>query len=38
MAVMIHGQIPEFDQIISTLMLLEKEINQLPAESAGTEG
>lgn len=37
MAVMIHGQTPEFDQTISTLMLLEKEINQLPAESVGTE-
>ena len=36
MAVMIHGQIPDFDQIISALMHLEKEINQLPAESAGT--
>jgi hypothetical protein len=36
MAVMIHGQIPDFDQIVSTLRLLEEQINQHPAENAGT--
>jgi hypothetical protein len=35
MAVMIHGQIPDFDQIIDTLELLEKQINQLALDIAG---
>jgi hypothetical protein len=32
MAVMIHGQIPDFDQIVDTLGLLEKQINQLGSD------
>ena len=34
MAVMIHGQIPDFDKIIDTLGLLEKQINQLAPDRA----
>jgi hypothetical protein len=36
MAVMIHGQIPDFDQIIDTIGLLEKQINQLAPDRADT--
>jgi hypothetical protein len=32
MAVMIHGQIPDFDQIIDTIGLLEEQINQLSSD------
>jgi hypothetical protein len=36
MALMIHGQIPDFDQIIETLGLLEKQINQLAPDRTDT--
>jgi hypothetical protein len=36
MAVMIHGQIPDFDQIIDTIGLLEEQINQLAPDRADT--
>jgi hypothetical protein len=36
MAVMIHGQIPDFDQIIDTIGLLEEQINQLAPDRVDT--
>jgi hypothetical protein len=36
MAVMIHGKIPDFDQIIDALGLLEKQINQPATDRADT--